>query len=27
LAEWSRLVNGREPTRWQMEFTDQVTWC
>ena len=27
LAALSRLSNGREPTMWQMELTDQVTWC
>ena len=26
-AARSRLSNGREPTMWQMELTDQVTWC
>ncbi len=25
LAERSRLVNGRWPIMWQIEFTDQVT--
>ncbi len=27
LADLSRLVKGRSPIMWQMEFTDQVTWC
>ena len=27
LAARSRLANGRSPNMWQIEFTDQVTWC
>jgi hypothetical protein len=26
-AERSRALNGRSPIRWQIELTDQVTWC
>src|SRR5579859_4558783 len=27
LVARSRLWNGRSPIRWQIELTDQVTWC
>ena len=27
LVARSRQENGRLPTTWQTEFTDQVTWC
>src|SRR5690349_16064342 len=26
-AALSRDSNGRSPIRWQIEFTDHVTWC
>ena len=27
LVERSRAANGRLPIVWQIELTDQVTWC
>src|SRR3954454_7174052 len=27
LPDLSRLLNGLEPTAWQMELIDQVVWC
>src|SRR5699024_2647846 len=27
LAALSRVLNGRSPSMWQIEFTDHVTWC
>ena len=26
LVDWSSMSNRRRPKKWQIEFTDQVTW-